>query len=351
MARRLAKKIGRDIEQLRWLWWQTVRRCPQYQRDVEDLLSCWRCSKSAQTRARQSSVVRLNSGRYVLRPTFFVGQARTRATAAALEGYERLCTRNWPDLPPNPRAKRRRRKYFLAAVELASIVDRALHSRYYTLPERPTRPLPIIALLTLKRRKEDGLPELKTFSRRWALRFPIPSSVRLPPEELMTCPWCRPVRILRGSRHSLTMILYPAVGREIILALIDGALHHFNPKRKRGEAMRWRMASRKRGIKGDLEVVSLSKNRLKVTIALPAHAQDVRKAVADNLPRSAASWRSREDYENVFRTVDSLKTQETKRQACSEETRDRNGLTTDSFKVRDYKRAFNSLVRKFSLPR
>jgi hypothetical protein len=219
-------------------------------------------------------VVRLESGGYKLSAEFFRRQAQTRATAAALEGYERLCTqRNCPDLPPNPSAKKRPIKYFLAAVELVAIVDRALHSRYYTLRERPTNPLPIHALLKSKRRNKDALPELKVFSRRWGLKFPIPPSVSLPPEELMTSGWCWPVRIQRADRRTLTLILYRPVGKEIVLAFIKGALFHSSPKRKPKKGMPVQMASQERGVKRDVRIVSLPKRRAMVTIALPADAQ------------------------------------------------------------------------------
>jgi hypothetical protein len=338
LARRLAKQIGPDIEQLRWLWWQTVRRYPRYLKDVEALLRHWRGNPSEKT---QGLVVRQESGGYKLSAEFFQRQARTRATAAALEGYERLCTRrNCPDLPPNPRAKKRRIKYFLAAVELASIADRALHSRYYTLRERPTSPLPILALLKLKRRKKDALPELKAFSRRWKLKFPIPPSLALPPEELMTSGWCWPVKIQRADRHSLTLILYRPAGKEILLAFIKGALFHSSPKRKPRKGMPVRMASQKRGVKRVVRIVSLPKKRAMVTIALPANAQDVRAALADKLPRSPFRWRDRKVYETVFTVIDSLKT-------CLPRPVTPSGRS----KVWDSQRAFKSLVRIFGLPR
>ena len=243
-----------------------------------------------------------------------------------------------PDVPPDPGTGTLPTKFFQAEVELTKIIQDALSFRYHTVPKEGKQ---ADALLKSSSNREDGLPELTRFTRQWRLQFPIPPSVGLPLEELMTSPWCWPAKIMQADRHSLTMILYPAAGREIILAFIEGALHHFNPKRKRGTKMAWRMASRKRGVRSDVRIMpSAGRGRLRVTIALPAHAQDVRAAVADELPRSVASWRSREDYETVFRVIDSLKTGSQESEAYAR-----------PFKVRDCKRAFNSLVRRFGLPR
>jgi hypothetical protein len=261
-------------------------------------------------------VVRSKSGPYSLRPEFFERQARIRAAKDALDTYKRL------------RAFRPLEAKFYQ-VELASIVEKGLRSLG---------------------RKQDALPELNTFRRRWELKFPIPPSVCVPLEELMTSPWCWPVQIVRADQQSLTLVVYPAAGKEIVLAMIEGALYHFSPKRRiqprPGEsriaaAVRARdtdadarvmVASRKRSVQRDVRVAPLPRELLKVTIAVPTNAQYVKAVVAKKLSRSAASWRSRKDYEAIFQVID-------------EKVDD-----PDPGKVRDRKRAFHSLVRNFGLP-
>jgi hypothetical protein len=347
MARRLAKQIGPDIEQLRWLWWQTVRRYPRYRKDVAALLRCWRRSLPENT---QGLVVRLESGAYKLSAKFFQRQARGRATEAALAAYRQACSFTCPDVSPDRKTGKLPTKFFQADVELTSIIQRGVRSRYYTVPHKGRRKLTNIsntvvavrAAASLKSQsvKQDALPELTRFNQQWGLQFPIPPSVGLPLEELMTSGWCWPVEIVRGNRESLTLILHPSAGREIVLAFIEGALHHFSPKRKHGKKMAWKMASRKRGVKRDVRIVPLSKQRRKLTIALPANAQDVRAALADKLPRSESKWRDHDVYETVFTVIDSLKTDSPRPVTPSGRS-----------KVWESQRAFKALVRIFGLPR
>jgi hypothetical protein len=69
------------------------------------------------------------------------------------------------------------------SAEVLQVIEEALQRRHYSL--RKTR-FPLSKGFIDKR--ADGLPELKTFQKRWGLRFPIPCSVEDPLEELMVGP-------------------------------------------------------------------------------------------------------------------------------------------------------------------
>jgi hypothetical protein len=184
------------------------------------------------------------------------------------------------------------------AAELSQIADEGQSYRYYRLRDS---------------KFEDGLPELKSFETQWGLRFPIPPSVCLPIEELMTGQLTRPVTIREGTRERLKLRLDKAAGRGIVLAFVSGALDHCNPKRKRGTWMKGRTVSRKHNMKHDIQIIPTQAGQFELDISLPADKSEVCKLVRQQLPRSIASLRSREGYEEVFQVMDLRATGQTRR--------------------------------------
>jgi hypothetical protein len=220
------------------------------------------------------------------------------------------------------------------AAELLEIAETGLRTRYYRLLD--SKPLECAS-------REDGLPELESFEHKWKLRFPVPPSVCLPLEELMTGQWTRPVKILEGTRQRLKLTVNLAVGRNIILEFVRGALDQCNPKRKRGKWMVGRTVSRKRGLQLDVPIVRTADNQLEMTIPVPADKEKVCKLLhRRRLPRAIASLRSREDYIEVFKVQDLHA--ESKRSIAEEMNYD-SPSAGGAIRVRDRLKTFEALLQ------
>jgi len=226
------------------------------------------------------------------------------------------------------------------SAEALQVIEEALQRRHYSL--RATR-FP----LSKSFNRADGLPELRTFQKRWGLRFPIPCAVGNPWEELMTDPWTRPVRILSGTKQSLRLRIYTKPGKDLVLAFVCGALSHYNPKRQHGDRMKYHTVSRKRGVKHIVRVVRVGVGSLEATIELPANREEVCKKIGKRLLPSAAHWRSLDHYKEVFRAFDLRK--KGHRRAVIARRVLRHG-SRGALQVRDRERTFANLVTRFGLP-
>ena len=256
MARRLPKQISSDIDLIRWLYWQTVRLLPSYRQATKHLLCSWR------EQARQSLPIVGISTRNVYRRL-----GRAKAAQNALRAYTRLKRFKFSDIPSAPESWRLPREFFDADSKATSIIDDALRSRNYPLPG-PSKGF--VESLRTSQQREDGLPELRDFTRQWGLKFPIPPSAGIPLDEIMTNGWCRPVKIARADRERLILIIYPFVGRTIIGAYVGAALDHCSRKRKSGSKMIGRLVSSKRFVRKNVTIARHPAQRIKVTIELPA---------------------------------------------------------------------------------
>ena len=115
--------------------------------------------------------------------------------------------------------------------------------------------------------------------------------------------------------------------------------------------MRYKTVSRKRGVSHRVEIVPHSSGRWVLTLGLPADIQNVERALQRHLPRSTASWRTRQDYERVFRVVDALglsrpkAKHKTKREVAISEL----GISTEpegSLRVKDCENTFKKLAHR-----
>lgn len=312
MPRRTPRKIGQHIDLLRWVWWQTVRRTSRYQEDARVLLKCWEAASSEKAHeavARRSVIEQCRR------------RGRFWAAKRAVEAYKHLSK---TDSEKGESSK-------ALAAELSQIADEGQYYRYYKLRNS---------------RVEDGLPELKSFETQWGLRFPIPPSVGLPIEELMTGQLTQPVTIREGTRERLRLRLETAAGRGIVLAFVSGALGHCNPKRKRGTWMKGRTVSRKPNMNHHLQIIPTQAGQFELDISLPADKSKVCKFVRQHLPRSIASLRSREDYAEVFKVGDLLAAGATRRSIAEALKYPSAG---SAIRVRDRERTFAALLRLFSL--
>jgi hypothetical protein len=323
LSRRVPQKIAKDIDLIRWLYWQTLRRLSKYRLSTSKLLCAWRTARNRQPPPGWPAIGFQNTFR----------SADTLLTAYTT--LRHLSTRGG-----SPK---------ILESELTEVVDDALR-RLHRLPTGTT---------TESRQSKidphhDLRAALKQFTETWGLKFPVPPNVQIPLEELLIADWCRPVRIVDSTPgRALRLSLFPDVGSEILFAFVKGGLKHGgNPKRTKGNKMLYRTVSRKRNPNPLVEIApDPSSGRLIVTLGLPADIQNVLKSLRPHLPRSIASWRNREHYEKVFMIQDALRRREPRKRRREVALRvlgirGPEGAIT----VRDLEKTFKNLAHKFQLP-
>ena len=210
----------------------------------------------------------------------------------------------------------------------------------------------------------DGLPELDQFSREWGLRFPIPPSVALPLEEVMVSSWPWPIEVQDQFPNVLALKLFLPVGREIILAFVEGALlnyippgmkRFFPPKQVRGKG-RWKYSLPNVQDPDNVVLVQkLSQERLQASIQLSegklfAHPDDILREIKKYLPRhSEMRLLTREDYQEILDIWDCLQ-QKPKPELRSLAPKLRPHRQQNAQAVYDLKRAFQALAEMFGIP-
>jgi hypothetical protein len=252
MAHPTARLAAEEINFVRGFYWQMLRRSPKYRRGVADLLRCvrnrrWRLSIAMRSRSRHGSTQQrlelwgkirkqqdvLDAYEFLLRCYFLVkkrGNAeisgRLHVTGGVQGGdYERLRSAVTALISD---CRRRCMKFNRATIRPIGIMARST-ARHY----------PVKALIP----GEPGtfVPELQRFSQKWGLTFPMPPSFPEMLEQVFTTDtsFIHPVRIL-DLGHDLVLDIRLGLPKKLLLAFVDGALHHFVPHTKY-----WKTLSRK----------------------------------------------------------------------------------------------------------
>ena len=194
MPTRSRTRAGRRIGYLRRLWWETVRRHPEYRRDVACFLRSLRAGTAGQRRPTDTSI----SGRSLSPlPPLSAILATPDEEPSAL--FDSLTTVRAPD------ATFRRVQ---AAHEALG-----LYSAMCNLARRePTADLSVVYLV----RSRVELPELAAFEAKWRLRFPVPPRAERTPERLMCAPITHPVRIVSDGPSDLVLDLWRPAGMAVL---------------------------------------------------------------------------------------------------------------------------------------
>ena len=360
VTKRTPEKIGHSIELVRWLYWQVLRRSSEYRKQVSALLACWRRDarleisqkgpNPAESNFRQGRVRAVKTS---LCAYHCMRQGRSTRGPFLLDGKpvtfgEGIST---ADIPPANSIGKLPSEFYQREQELMMVIQEAETHRFFSVGAAADS---LIKRLSSGER-QDGLPELVDFRQKWGLRFPIPPSVELPLEEVMENPWTQPLEILEQRPESVTLHIYPEAGREILLSFIGGALwHHLRKLRNPGQKGR-SLVSHKPGARDTREILKIEElpdKCLRFTLQLHngkllAHKHDVLQEVQKHLSRSAASFRTREDYEAVFQIVD-LRKQGFSRPEIVK--RMWPGLAKDTLSVRNLERSFQALAKTFHIP-
>jgi hypothetical protein len=152
------------------------------------------------------------------------------------------------------------------------------------------------------RSQEDLLPELGAFFSKWHLPFPLPTSLNLPESldiDIVDSDFARPVKIVDDStKERLVLQIFPAVGREVLLAFIDGALRNALPLRNTDQII-----SRKGGMTKArmIRLRSIGKCKLILELPLPCDLRYVRSFLKGKLERAPVSLREFREAIDVAR--------------------------------------------------
>jgi hypothetical protein len=252
MTHRTAQQDADEIQFARWLYWQVLCRSPKYRRAVAEFLKSVRerrsrLIKTIESRNRRHS--RLSAERRLeawgkAYNQHYLARARDRV----LETYRFIQT---------PRLDKTDNPVMHAIGECIRDCVRLDGAKH--------RPPGLARLLPGQPR--NVLPELDSFSRKWGMKFPLPPSFKQILEGVFTTGAGRfhPVRIqVNASRLRLEIRL--GLPKKLLLAFVDGALHHFVPHSKG-----WKTVSRKtlrRDPHRELIETTHLKNSLRVRIPL-----------------------------------------------------------------------------------
>ena len=338
MAKLSRTEIQRSLNLRTWVFWETVRRNSAYRSAVAGLIANW-----------QNEV----NGVWKKRSEWSRRNALQGAVDAfhALEGYAARAG----DIDSI-----RGKEFMNREAQVMMIIDDGLKARW----------MPKVSLIEWKGGKSltDFLPELHKFEQQWHLKFPVPSSISLPIDDLITTCWCRPVRIVSHSQDTMVLDVYPAVGIEIVSSCIRGTLLNFLPKRRRGRWMAWRLVSRKAGIAGKVTVEAvvyetrdqfrnMEQMVLRVTCPVSANLQSVVKTIkirASEILGSTdrSNWRDRDYYRSMFAVVDlyGIARSESGKLRLGPLKKIATEVNLPSHQVRDRIKAFRALRSTLELP-
>jgi hypothetical protein len=287
MAKRSRAEITQSLGLISWLYWQILRR----QRDYTAAVACCKQRWATELEASEDSLKRLATERALL----------------ALNSLEHYC---WT-------GDRRRDE-----VAVSMMIDDGM-------------------------RFSCSLNGLEDFVQKWKITFPIPPSIPvLPAGELLTSPWCVPVKLVDGDKQRVVMDIFPDLGVEIVSAHIRGVLLHFARKRKTIKPGTAQLISRKPGVKLNVSADTIPRNGLRVTVGLPVNLEslvDWVKAEINRVlrvERTETTWRSQAYYERMLAVVDAYRR--------GEQTAPQDFVEGRSLK--DWIDSFNSLVGLFDFP-
>ena len=325
MAKQTQKPLGYRIEDIRWLFWQVLRRSRKYRTAVARLLRLWR--KDSRIKVWTPRLSDHKRGRRI---------NRVEAVRAMLRSYKRL---RFGELEPSFKrdsavrieiwkldsrgAKRLRRKRSgdrrLTAAETLSLKTKLEGSVSEGLRHRYCAPAVGKSLhdVNFPAESTDALPELKNFVEFWKMRFPVPPSVEVPLDSFMTSHWVWPVTIRDLQfTESVTFEIRPEVGKEIVLAFIGGVLMQSMKTRRDGTTL----TSRKHGAKGEILVNEDSQHDLLAKISLPVDKEDALREVGKHLTAHSPHFQKacskgsdeetvldREYYKRVLKAIDMRK--------------------------------------------
>jgi hypothetical protein len=275
MTHRTAQQDADEIQFASWFYWQLLRGSPKYRLAVAEFLKSVRkrrsrLIKTIESRNRRHS--RLSAERRL--NAWAKGHSKrylTRACDRVLETYRFIQT---------PRLDKTDNPVMHAIGECIRdcvTLDRAKH-----------RPPGLARLLPGQPR--NVLPELDSFSRKWGMKFPLPPSFKQVLEGVFTTGAGRfhPVRI-QDNASRLRLQIRLGLPKKLLLAFVDGALHHFVPHTKG-----WKTVSRKtqrRDPHRELIEITHFKNSLRVRIPLinsqmPLDKKRVLNLLAGQIPPS-----------------------------------------------------------------
>ena len=101
---------------------------------------------------------------------------------------------NTSDVLPDSRTGELPSEFYVHEQELMMVLQEVEANRFFSSGAVEDNPIKNLS----SQERLDGLPELVDFSGQWGLRFPIPPSVELPLEEVMTAAYTRPLQILKN---------------------------------------------------------------------------------------------------------------------------------------------------------
>jgi hypothetical protein len=225
-------EAGQRIAYLRWLWWETVRRHPDYRYDVDRLLRSLRRELAGQRRRTGAPIV----GRSFTPP----GDPDTIARA---HPEPSISSAPAPTVdPPDPEPS----LLFDSPTTIRSLNPmlrrvQAVHDALnlyritWTLARRePTADVSVVYLV----RSRIELPELATFEAKWGLKYPVPPRAERVPERLMSAPITHPVRIVSDDPPNLVLEIWQPAGRTA-LDHVAGILDQYQEHREEVLPPRW----------------------------------------------------------------------------------------------------------------
>ena len=298
MAHRSARQAGEKIQLARWFYWQILRRSPKYRLAVAEFLKSVREHRRRLIRTIEA---------WNRRHSRFSTEKRLEAWGKG--GNQRDLLQACERVLETYRVIRRPTPLDKTGNPVLQAIGQCIRE-CVTFDRSEHRPPGLVRRLPDKPR--ILLPELDSFSRKWGVKFPLPPSLEQTIEGAFTTAAGRfhPVRIQHDASE-LTLQIRLCLPKELLRALVDGALHHFMPHTRE-----WRTISRKapRNVSAFKESVKISRSKKMVQVRmklenslLPFDKEALLRLIGAQIPGSSALRLRKDEAHEMFRVADSLR--------------------------------------------
>jgi hypothetical protein len=322
MAQKTATQIAGDVQFDRWLYWQMLRRSCKYRLGVAAFLKLIR---KRRTQLRRQIEGQSRSRRFSNSQEFEVW-GRLLEKKGLLDAFDCIL-RTYRLLNEHGRVRTTEELKRLDTMRSAlyedlrsSVMQMISECRRHCVRFGDPKLLP--ANLVMEKAPGEMLlpgeprsivPELDDFSKKWGLVFPVPPRFPAALEQVFTSKTSliHPVRIQEGE-NTLRLEIKLGLPKRLLVAFVDGALHHFVPHTKG-----WKTVSLKRPhpAPSAREEITVKRTRTFVQVEIALHRGQVRsdknfllECIGKQLPSPGRSLRLRkEELQEMFLIVDDLK--------------------------------------------
>jgi len=317
MAKKTAAQTAGDVQFARWLYWQMLRRSIEYRQAVAAFL---RSVRKRRTILRRQIEGQSHSSRFGDSQKLELW-GRSLEKKALFDAFD--CILRTYRLV-NERGHLRSPEELKHLDTMRGTLYEALRSSVMQMISKCRRDSvrfgdPTFLPVNLEMENAPGemllpgelrslVPELDDFANKWGVVFPVPPKLPAFLEEVFTTKTSlvHPVQIREG-KNTLRLEIKVGLPKTLLLAFIDGVLHHFMP-----HTQQWKTISRKRSPAKSLRFTQ-TQISVRVEVALD-HGQ-VRSdkkfllgCIAKQLPSPERPLRLRkEELQEMFLIVDDLK--------------------------------------------